>query len=188
MNRQSSHAAGRTGHIAAFITILIWGTTFISTKVLLRTFTPIEILFVRFVIGYLALWLVRPKRLAPAARKEEWYFAAAGLCGITLYYLCENVALTFTLASNVGVIISIAPFFTALFGCIFLKDKRPSPRFYLGFVIAIIGICLISFTGVSLSLIHILVSMTLSKSSSDIFIRRPSLVIPALLTRISIFP
>ena len=149
MNRHSSHSAGRTGHIAAFITILIWGTTFISTKVLLRTFTPIEILFVRFLIGYLALWLVRPKRLAPAARKEEWYFAAAGLCGITLYYLCENVALTFTLASNVGVIISIAPFFTALFGCIFLKDKRPSPRFYLGFVIAIIGICLISFTGVS---------------------------------------
>ena len=130
MNRHSSHSAGRTGHIAAFITILIWGTTFISTKVLLRTFTPIEILFVRFLIGYLALWLVRPKRLAPAARKEEWYFAAAGLCGITLYYLCENVALTFTLASNVGVIISIAPFFTALFGCIFLKDKRPSPRFY----------------------------------------------------------
>lgn len=74
MNRHSSHSAGRTGHIAAFITILIWGTTFISTKVLLRTFTPIEILFVRFLIGYLALWLVRPKRLAPAARKEEWYF------------------------------------------------------------------------------------------------------------------
>lgn len=33
------------GHLFALVTILLWGTTFISTKVLLRSFTPIEILF-----------------------------------------------------------------------------------------------------------------------------------------------
>ena len=43
------------GHLAALFTILIWGTTFISTKVLLADFAPAEILFYRFVIGYLAL-------------------------------------------------------------------------------------------------------------------------------------
>jgi len=37
------------GHLAALITILIWGTTFVSTKVLLKEFTPIEILFFRLV-------------------------------------------------------------------------------------------------------------------------------------------
>ena len=47
----------RLGQAAALITILIWGTTFISTKVLLTALSPIEILFLRFVIGYLALWL-----------------------------------------------------------------------------------------------------------------------------------
>ena len=36
------------GHAAALLTILIWGTTFISTKILLETFTPVEILFFRF--------------------------------------------------------------------------------------------------------------------------------------------
>ncbi len=36
------------GHISAILTVLIWGTTFISTKVLLTHFTPIEILFFRF--------------------------------------------------------------------------------------------------------------------------------------------
>lgn len=99
-----------TGHLAAFITILIWGTTFISTKVLLRSFSPIEILFIRFVIGYLALWCACPKSFKPADRKQESYFVLAGLLGVTLYYLFENIALTYTLASNVGVIISIAPF------------------------------------------------------------------------------
>lgn len=133
------------GHIAAFITILIWGTTFISTKVLLRVFAPLEILFIRFIIGYAALWCVCPHKLTLTRKKQEWYFAAAGLCGVTLYYLFENIALTYTLASNVGVIISIAPFFTALFTCIFLHDKRPTPRFFVGFLIAMAGITLISF-------------------------------------------
>ena len=134
-----------SGHAAAFITIFIWGTTFISTKVLLLSFTPVEILFIRFLIGYAALWIVCPKMLMLTDKKQEWYFAAAGLCGVTLYYLLENIALTFTLASNVGVIISIAPFFTAIFCCLFLHDTKPGNRFFLGFLIAMAGICLISF-------------------------------------------
>ncbi|MBU9742635.1 DMT family transporter [Lachnospiraceae bacterium ASD3451] len=133
------------GHLAAFVTILIWGTTFISTKVLLRVFAPIEILLIRFLIGYAALWCVRPHRLKVADKKQEWYFAAASLCGITLYYLLENIALTYTLASNVGVIISIAPFFTAIFAWLFLRDRRPGGRFFLGFLMAMAGILLLSF-------------------------------------------
>lgn len=134
-----------SGHLAAFITILIWGTTFISTKVLLRVLAPIEILLIRFIIGYAALWCVRPRSMKVADKKQEWYFAAAGLCGITLYYLLENIALTYTLASNVGVIISIAPFFTAIFAWLFLHDRRPGVRFFLGFLIAMAGIMLLSF-------------------------------------------
>lgn len=133
------------GHLAAFVTILIWGTTFVSTKVLLQVFTPIEILLIRFIIGYAALWCVCPSRLKSAVRMQEWYFAAAGLCGITLYYLLENIALTYTLASNVGVIISIAPFFTAIFAWLFLHDKRPGFRFFFGFFLAMAGIILLSF-------------------------------------------
>lgn len=135
------------GHIAAFFTIAIWGTTFISTKVLLRELTPVEILFYRFFIGYLVLWLVAPRNLKLNSRKQEFYFMAAGLLGVTLYFLLENFALTFTLAANVGVIIAIAPFFTALFDYFFLHGEKPGLRFFIGFVVAITGICLISFRG-----------------------------------------
>lgn len=135
----------RLGQAAALITILIWGTTFISTKVLLTALSPIEILFLRFVIGYLALWLAAPRRLVLTERKQEGWFAAAGLCGVVLYYGFENLALSMTQASNVGVIISIAPFFTVLFSAVFLKQKRPGLRFFLGFLMAMAGIMLISF-------------------------------------------
>ena len=142
-----------TGHIAAFITIVIWGTTFISTKILLIDFTPIEILFLRFILGLLVLVIIYPKRLKIKDRKQELIFAAAGLCGICLYYLLENIALTYTMASNVGVIISIAPFFTAVLSHIFMKtEEKLKGQFFVGFLVAMIGICLISFNGSKLEL------------------------------------
>lgn len=97
------------GHAAAILTVLIWGTTFISTKVLLAEFQPVELLFFRFVLGYLALWAACPRRLKLTRRRQELYFAAAGLCGVTLYFLLENIALTYTQASNVGVLVAVSP-------------------------------------------------------------------------------
>ena len=44
------------GHLAAATAVIIWWSTFVSTKVLLRDFSPVEILLVRFLIGYFVLW------------------------------------------------------------------------------------------------------------------------------------
>ena len=136
-----------TGHLSALLTIIVWGTTFISTKVMLVDFQPVEILFFRFVMGLLALLIVYPRRLKGTGKQQELVFAAAGLCGICLYYLLENIALTYTMASNVGVIISVAPFFTAILSHVFLKEERPRANFFVGFGIAMTGIFLISFNG-----------------------------------------
>ena len=139
------------GHAAALLTILIWGTTFISTKILLRDFQPVEILFFRFLLGFGVLWIAYPKKLKTADVKQELTFVLAGLCGICLYYLLENIALTFTLASNVGVVVSIAPFFTAILAHCFLKsEEKLRAQFFIGFVVAMIGILLISFQGTQL--------------------------------------
>ncbi len=69
-----------------------------------------------------------------------------------MYYLLENIALTYTLASNVGVIISIAPFFTAILSCLFLGGPRPGRHFFIGFLLAMAGIFLLSFGSSSLSI------------------------------------
>lgn len=86
------------GHLLAAFTILIWGTTFISSKILLKSFT------------------------LPSLR-QELLFAGAGLCGITLYLLLQNIALTYTLASNVGFIASAGRFFLVSLFCSFQKNK-----------------------------------------------------------------
>ena len=141
------------GHLAALLTILIWGTTFISTKVLLVDFQPVEILFFRFVLGLLALLIVCPRRLTGTTLRQEIVFGTAGLCGVCLYYLMENIALTYTMASNVGVIISAAPFFTAILSHLLLKkEEKLGAAFFVGFLIAMAGIGLISFNGSALQL------------------------------------
>lgn len=135
-----------TGHVLAVVTAMIWGTTFISTKVLLREFNPQEILFFRFLLGYISLWIMKPEILK-VERRHEIMFAGAGLSGICLYYLFENIALTYTQASNVSVIVSIAPLFVSIFAYFYLKEEKLPKYFLIGFVFAIVGIALISFSG-----------------------------------------
>lgn len=140
------------GHILAFLTVIIWGTTFISTKVLLDVFQPVEILFFRFVLGFLALTAAFPKRLRLTDRRQELVFALAGLTGVTLYFLFENIALTYTMASNVGVIIAASPFFTALLTKLVTRGKATlGANFFVGFAAAMAGVALISFNGSKMS-------------------------------------
>ena len=130
-------------HAAAILTILIWGATFTSTKVLLQAFAPIEILFLRFLLGACALLLACPRLLHVRDRRREVTFALAGLCGVTLYFLLENIALSYSTASNVGVLVGISPFLTALLARIVLGESL-HPGFFVGFVCAMSGIVCIA--------------------------------------------
>ena len=136
------------GHLLASLTVLLWGTTFVSTKVLLENdFSPLEILFYRFVLGTVALILIYPHFLKGTTLRQEFVLATAGLFGVTLYYLLENIALDYTFASNVALIASLAPFFTMVLAYWFLKEEQLKPAFFAGFLISITGIALISFNG-----------------------------------------
>ena len=138
------------GHLAAIIAVTIWGTTFVSTKLLLRDFTSVEVLVIRFIIGAIALTAACPKRMKLSDRRQEIYYILAGLTGVTLYYTTEIIALSHTFASNVGVIISTAPFFTAVVLHFFSREKEPFYGTFLpGFGVALAGIILISFNGAS---------------------------------------
>lgn len=133
-------------YFCTFFSISMWGITFISTKILLTDFSPVEILFTRFLLGLLLLFIIYPKNNKIYSKKEEILFAVIGLSGVTLYYLFENIALNYSLASNVGILVAIGPLFTGIFASIFLKEKL-KPNFFIGFIFAIIGIAVITFNG-----------------------------------------
>ena len=137
-----------SGYILASLTIFIWGITFICTKYLLLDFSALEILFYRFLMAYIALWAIHPK-WEKIEIKDNLLFALAGLSGVVLYQYSENLAINFTTASNVSVIVSICPLFTAIIAQIFLKEKHIQPFFILGFILCIVGVALVSLNGSS---------------------------------------
>ena len=134
------------GYILAAFSIFFWGITFVSTKYLLSDFSSSEILFYRVIAAFSCLWILHPKR-EKILMKDNLLFALAALTGVVFYQLMENVAIHFTNASNVSVIVSICPLFTAIISQIFLKEKHLTFWFLLGFVIAITGVTLVCLNG-----------------------------------------
>ncbi len=136
-----------SGHLAAFTTVSVWSVTYISTKVLLTDFTPLEVLFIRFFIAIFVLKLISFRSVG-FRKSEQLYFALAGFTGPFLYFLVENIALLYTTAVNVGIILTITPMFTAIVTNMFYKDERKLDFwFYLGFFAAVGGIVLLSVKG-----------------------------------------
>lgn len=136
-----------TGYFLTALSIFIWGVTFVSTKALLQNFSALEILFVRFVIAYFAIWIFAPQKIRTKNFRQELLFVMAGFFGVTFYQLTENIAILYSTASNVSVIVSINPIFTAIILQIFLHEKHITPFFIIGFIIAIAGVTLVSFNG-----------------------------------------
>lgn len=132
------------GHCVALFTIAVWGITFISTKILLVAMSPFAILFIRFLIGWIFLFVLAPRRIGAVSPRQRLVFAGAGFSGVTLYFLMENIALEYTYASNVAIIVSLAPFFTVFLARIFLKIATPGRNFFAGFILAMTGIVIIS--------------------------------------------
>lgn len=137
-----------TGILCASVSVFLWGITFVCTKYLLRSFSAYEILVLRFILAYLTLLISNPAKLRLNKRRDEFLFALAGLTGVTAYQFMENMAISYTSASNVSVIVSICPMFTAIFMQIFYREQQLTRYFIAGFIIAIAGISLVSFNGV----------------------------------------
>ena len=134
------------GYGLAAVSIFFWGITFICTKALLNDFSSLEILFFRFIVAYLGLWIMHPKA-QKMERRDNILFALAGLSGVVLYQFSENIAINFTNASNVSVIVSICPLFTAIIAQLILKENHLTLWFLLGFIISIFGVALVCFNG-----------------------------------------
>ena len=134
-------------YIIAVAVITVWSTTFVSTKILLHSLSPEEIMFYRHVLAYLVLLAAYPHRHPSGGFREELLFAGAGIFGSTLYFLTENYALKYSMASNVGLLLATTPMLTAIVAR-FLTTREPFNRqLAAGFCIAFLGVFLVIFNG-----------------------------------------
>lgn len=135
-------------HILAIITSAIWGTTFISSKLLLQEgLSPAAIMILRFVLAYvLMLPFVRGKWFCKSL-KDELLMVLLGISGGSLYFLLENTALVYTQASNVAIIIAATPLLTMLTVNLLDRGKGTSKRLYGYSLMSLAGVALVIFNG-----------------------------------------
>ncbi len=134
-------------HFLAVFTIIIWGTTYVSTKILInKGLSPVEILFYRFLIAYLSiLFISHGKRRADNYKDEFWLFVC-GLSGGSLFFMAENTAVGITLASNVSLLICTSPLFTVLLSSLIYKTSIRKKTLW-GSLIALLGVALVVYNG-----------------------------------------
>lgn len=140
------------GHAAALVTILIWGSTFVVTKVLLIHLGPTQVLVLRFAAASLLMVPFAQGFFQWAGWKTEARWAAAGLTGVTAYYLCENAALALTTATDVGLLVTTIPLMTLAAARFGPNRTETGPRLVVGSALALGGVVLVLGWSVNLRL------------------------------------
>lgn len=132
----------------AVATIVVWGTTFVSTKILINSgLSPEEICLCRFILAYICIWIFGPKRLFADNIKDEATLALLGVTGGTLYFLTENTALEFLPVADVTFLTSGTPIFMGIIMSIFFRDYKLTPMQWVYSVIAFIGVAIVIYSG-----------------------------------------
>jgi drug/metabolite transporter (DMT)-like permease len=139
-------------YLAAGGAAILWGVSFLLTKVILTELGPMSTAALRWSAAALALGAMSSatvngrNTLRRAIRDDGWTFAGLGLVGVSLFYTFQNLALVYTTSVDVGLIMNGFPVLTAVFG-VWLLGERFSWRVVGGLTMASVGVALISLGG-----------------------------------------
>ena len=143
------------GHFLAFLTVAIWGSTFVFTKMLLlHGLSPAQIFTLRFIVAYLLLLafeLVSRRqsfRLFSASWRDELTILLLGITGGSVYFLTENAALLYTTATNTSLIVCSCPLFAMLLVAVAYRQSERFTRVQVvGSLLACLGMAVVVLNG-----------------------------------------
>ncbi|MGI6231916.1 MAG: DMT family transporter [Prevotella sp.] len=135
-------------HIIGIIVVLIWGTTFVNSKVLLlHGLEAHEVFTLRFLIAYICIWFISPHKLFSDNWHDELLMLVLGMTGGSLYFLSENWAVKISYVNNVSFIVCTAPLITTILAILFIKEVKATPLLIGGSLTALTGVALVIFNG-----------------------------------------
>lgn len=135
-------------HLLAVGVVAVWGTTFVNTKILYNSgLTPSEIFFLRFLIAYVAIWFISPRKIFTNSWRDEGTMLLLGITGGSLFFVAENSAVALTYVNNVSFITSTSPLVTVILGIVFVKSIKATWTLIVGSLIALVGVGLVIFNG-----------------------------------------
>ena len=111
-------------HALLLAAVVIWGWTFVATKILLAELGPLEIFALRLAIGLPCLGLILLVRRTPLlfTRADVRPLLLGGAI-FTLHFVVQISGLVTTTATNTGWIIAITPLVLAVLSFLFLRER-----------------------------------------------------------------
>ena len=135
-------------HFLAAVVVLIWGCTFINSKVLLNHgMEAHEIYALRFLFAYVCILFISPRKLWSESWQDELRMFVLGITGGTLYFITENEAVRIGYVNNVSFIVCTAPMVTTLLALIFIKEVKATRNLVVGTILATLGVGFVIFNG-----------------------------------------
>ncbi|MEW5828032.1 MAG: DMT family transporter [Chloroflexota bacterium] len=112
-------------YLEALFAVIVWGASFIATKVALRDVSPVSVVWLRFAMGVVILGVaVAVRKQFALPNRSEWgYFALLGFLGITFHQWLQSTGLVTSQASTTAWIVATTPVFMALLGWLVLKES-----------------------------------------------------------------
>ena len=135
-------------YIEVIFAVVIWGATFIATKIALQEASPATIVWIRFAIGVVILGITTAsrKQLALPETSDLAYLALLGFLGVTFHQWLQATGLQTAQATTTAWIVATTPVFIAILGWLILKEKMGWMR-VSGIAIAALGVLLIVSKG-----------------------------------------
>ncbi|WP_368297527.1 DMT family transporter [Cytobacillus firmus] len=163
------------------LVIVMWGSNFVITKILLESFPFWTLLFFRNLFAAIALiWVVRKFLFIVPKNKKVWgYVLGASVIGVVINNAFFQFGLKYTLATNASLIMGLTPLATALIS--YLVFSVPLHRKQmLGISLGFFGVSLVVLEGEITNLINLsfnigdlyIVGALLTFSVSFIFIKK----------------
>jgi len=134
--------------LGAIFAVVVWGVSFIATKVALRDVSPVTVVWLRFAIGFIILGAAVRMRwqFSLPARSDLGYFALLGFLGITFHQWLQSTGLQTAQATTTAWIVATTPIFIALLGWLVLKERLRWVQ-TLGILLATVGVLLVVTRG-----------------------------------------
>lgn len=126
---------------------VLWGSSFIAMKIAMREISPLLVVFGRMAVASVVFGLLWRRLGGFGAGKGDWgLIAFMAFCEPCLYFIFESQALTYTQASQAGMITALLPVMTAVAAALILKEKLEG-RTMAGLLLAVAGVAVMSVTG-----------------------------------------
>lgn len=138
----------KKGILAASLAYIIFGLSYLFSKIALNIAEPAILLCARFTVTFIVLNVLVVTGVMKLNLRGRNLIEPilVGLLQPVLYFILENYGLKYTTTSFTGLISAISPIFTALLGALILKE-RPTRRQWMFICISIMGVLMVSLKG-----------------------------------------